>query len=132
MTDEPLDLRQLDPDRDPAWRERIVHAVMTSVRQTSRDAPSPRAIAGPNAGDVLSEMLGMTRPALAVACASVVLVILVSVGTERLGRRGRSEARAVQPYAVAEALGMPEPLAAWVEGSRAPTAAEVLSTLGGY
>ncbi len=82
---------------------------------------------------MLSGLVAFTRPALALSFAAAAVIIVVSsIATNGGVRRGEPESPTVEQYAVAEALGMPQALAAWVEGGRAPSTGELLSALGGY
>ena len=133
MSNRRLDLTPLDPDADPAWRERLVQTVMSTVRHSPRPTPDRYTIPAWSAGDILSELLGLTRPALAVAFASAaVMIVLSGVATNARARGGRSDPPTAERYAVAEALGMPDAVASWVEGARAPSAGEVVAAMGGY
>lgn len=128
-----LDLTPLDPDRDPAWRERLVETVMTSVRHDTRVLRELHFTPARMEESLLSDLLAFTRPALAAAFASAALIIAVSsVAASGSARREEVQSPRVGRYPVAEALGMPEALASWVEGGRAPSTGELLSTLGGY
>jgi len=125
-----LDLSPLDPDEDPAWRERVVRSVMSGLRAT----PVPRVEARIPRADGLAELLSLTRPALA-AASLVAAAALIAVTVDARGRddgTGRAARGAGGRFALAEAVGLPGPLAGWVEGGRAPSAAEVLSAVGGY
>ena len=133
MTDHRLDLSPLDPERDPAWRERLVQAVMTPVRNSSRPGMELRPGPSWNRADLLSDLVALTRPALGLAFAAAAVMILVSGSVVHGADQPRtSESPRVESYDIAEALGMPQALASWVEGGRTPSTGELLATLRGY
>jgi hypothetical protein len=94
----PIDLRAIDPDRDPLAEERLVARVMARVA-TSRLVPP----------DVLSGAWSLHRP-LAYAASALILIGLAFGNL-------RPPARTGTPATVAEALGVPpEFLARWQRG----------------
>ena len=135
-----FDLTPLDPERDRAWRERVVDRVMSAVREASptqrATRPSPRAAARPAARALratsIDDLLSLTRPALAAALlAAAVALVVTRRGTGSVQARPRAAA-AGERFAVAEAVGLPAPVASWVESGRTPSTGEVLSAVGGY
>lgn len=125
-----LDLSPLDPDEDPAWRERLVGSVMSQVRT----APTPRARLGLSRADPVSDLLSLTRPALTAAsiAAAAALIAVALSARGRDGHAGRAASAQDDRFALAEAVGLPGPVAGWVEGGRAPSAGEVLAAVRGY
>lgn len=125
-----LDLSPLDPDEDPAWRERLVRSVMSQVRAAS----APRAQVPVSRADLLFDLLSLARPALAAASlAAAAALIAAGLGVRgRDGHAGPAASAQRDRFAIAEAVGLPGPVAGWVEGGRAPSAGEVLAAVRGY
>ncbi|HSB55832.1 MAG TPA: hypothetical protein VLD58_15830 [Gemmatimonadales bacterium] len=108
--DDPIDLSPLDPRRDPARFERMVGAIVQAAMTP------PRATRGTL---VLAELLRWTRPALAAAA-----VVALVAGTALFSLRRPS---AAPGEAILEAVGIPEPLAAWARADHYPSTAELLA-----
>jgi len=105
----PVDLRSLDPTRDPARLGALLGAI-TADAMAARRARAER-------GGVLVELAGWSRPALAAAA----LVLAVALPT-----LWRARARAVPaPLPATDTMGIPRQLALILHTSRAPTVAEL-------
>lgn len=118
MEDESRDLAPLRPVRDPDRWDRMVAAIERAAAPelARRAAASPLGLLG-----LLSEWTRSAgAAALAVAAAAIALLLLGPVG-------GESES----PPGVSQALGYPEPVAAWVEVDLTPSVEELVLSLEG-
>jgi hypothetical protein len=112
MNDERLDLRALDPTRDPERFERSIGRIMAraalplAARRTRLTA--------------VGQVTRWWRPMLALAAAVVIaaLGVLTQVAPA-------SSTTAGQEPGVAEAIGIPTTLARWMVAAGTPTAAQV-------
>lgn len=117
MNEEPT-FTMLDPSHDRDRWERLVGEItsratpiLTGYRLAPREARSP-----------ILYLAGWLRPALAAAAT----VAAIAAGTVFATR---SESVAAPVATVAEALGYPAPLTAWVETGRVPSIEELAITL---
>ena len=135
MTDPRFDLSPLDPEADPAWKDRVSDAIMARVGQVA--ARSPLAPTPAHVDDPMAELLSLARPALLAASLIATLAMLQS------GRRSRPVASSPAPaessgrdaetqFPLASAVGLDGPWARWVEEGRSPSASEVLAAARGY
>ncbi|MFN2384379.1 MAG: hypothetical protein ABR559_09000 [Gemmatimonadota bacterium] len=119
---EELDFTMLDPSRDRDRWERLVGQI------TARATPflsgyreAPRAARQAERSPVLY-LAGWLRPALAAAATIALLAAGTLLAT-------RTESVAAPVATVAEALGYPAPVTAWVEAGRVPSVEELAITL---
>lgn len=118
MDDEFRDLAPLRPSRDAARWERMVAAVERAAAPelARRAAAAPVGLLG-----LLSEWTRSAgAAALAVAAAAIALLLLGPIGGE-----------ADSPPGVSQALGYPDPVAAWVEVDLTPSVEELVLSLEG-
>jgi hypothetical protein len=112
MNDERLDLRALDPTRDPERFERTVGRIMDraalplAARRTRLSA--------------VGQVTRWWRPMLAVAAALAIAAIGVLTQVSPA-----SPAAATPEPGVAEAIGIPTTVATWMVSAETPTAAQV-------
>lgn len=111
MEPERVDLSPLDPSRDPLAYERLVRRVMS--------AAGPELARRARASTPLALLAGWARPTLAAAAVIAVLALGALLATDRAGPR-------METASVTEALGVPEPAAAWLSEGREPTAADLV------
>jgi hypothetical protein len=108
MDDERVDLSALDPVRDPGRWQAIMAATMTRVDGVLLNRARP---------DPLALIAGWRRPLLAMAAATVLLLVPVEVALER--RETRQETL----------RGLVDVSTAWAQEGRAPTGAELLRAI---
>lgn len=114
MDQPPVDLTPLDPARDPArWEAAVARVMARAAGELERRAAPPSPIL---------LLAGWMRPTLAAALAVAVL----SLGV--LARSGPDEP-ALARTGVAEELGLPDPVEAWVAEARAPTREDLIVAL---
>jgi hypothetical protein len=113
------DLAPLDPSRDAARWERMVAGIgRAAAPELERRARLPQP-------GLLHLLAAYARPALSAAAlvAAIGLGVLAAAG-------GPADADAAPSQAqVADALGYPTPLAAWVDPERTPGSAEMLTAI---
>lgn len=108
MDDERVDLSALDPARDPARWRGVMTATMARVDGVLLHHARP---------DALALIAGWRRPLLAMAAATVLLLVPVEVALER--RESRQETL----------RGLVDVSTAWAQEGRAPTGAELLRAI---
>lgn len=113
-SDQPIDLSSLDPTRDTARFERAV----ASINERARDGLAARR----GQADAIAMLARWKRPMLAAAA----LVALIS-GTILFSVRVPPPDFAAQTDGIAEAMGIPEALARWIDADRLPTTADLIS-----
>ena len=110
----PIDLSSLDPTREPARFERVVAAINArasdelAVRRSQTNA--------------IAMLARWKRPMLAAAA----LVALIS-GTILFSVHAPPPESAPQTDGIAEAMGIPEALAQWIDSDALPTTADLIS-----
>lgn len=113
--DSGIDLSPLDPSAEPERWERLVRAI------TERAAPE-LARRAQQAG-VLSILGRWVWPTLAAAT----LAAVISGAVLATAQQTQSEV----PGGIADAIGLPEPVASWIEEGRGPTGADLLAVMEG-
>ena len=108
MDDERVDLSALDPARDPGRWRAVMAATMAGVDGALARRARP---------DALALIAGWRRPLLAMAAATVLLLVPVEVALER--RESRQETL----------RGLVDVSTAWAQEGRAPTGAELLRAI---
>ncbi len=117
MTDDRIDFSPLDPTRDPERFDGIVRSI---VGAASTELADRRARA-----TVFGQVSLWWRPLLAAA------VITGIVALAALASLEDSDQPAAASTGLAEALGVPDPIAEWVRSDQVPTPAELLIGLEG-
>lgn len=116
MTDDRIDFSPLDPTRDPERFDGIVRSIVGSA--------SSQLVARRARATVFGQVSLWWRPLLAAAAITGVVALAA------LARLDDS-AQAAAPTGLAEALGVPDPIAEWVRSDQVPTATELLIGLEG-
>ncbi len=112
--DRPIDLSSLDPTRDRARFERVV----ASINERASDELAARR----SQTNAIAMLARWKRPMLAAAA----VVALIS-GTILFSVRVPPVDLAPQTDGIAEAMGIPEALAQWIDDDRLPTTADLIS-----
>jgi hypothetical protein len=110
MTDLPIDLSSLDPTRDRARLDALARAI-------SQDAMAARARRSSRPTDLLSELAGWMRPALAAAA----IVLTAAVSTLAVTRRPATRSVA----SAADVLGIPRELMDLLHSTRTPSLMQI-------
>ena len=115
MTDDPIDLSSIDPTADTARFNQIVASTLDQVTGQLANRRARNGIVG---------QLGLRlRPMLAAAA----VIALIAAGTLlREPASTTTVATADAPTDIAEAMGVPGPLASWVASEELPPATELL------
>ncbi len=112
--EQPIDLSSLDPTRDTARFERVV----ASINARASDQLAARR----SQTNAIAMLARWKRPMLAAAA----VVVLIS-GTILFSVRVPPPDLAPQTDGIAEAMGIPEALAQWIDDDRLPTTADLIS-----
>lgn len=112
MNNQPIDLSSLDPMRDAARFDAVANAI-------AHDAMAARAGRPAQAADLLSELAGWARPALAAAA----IVLAVAVSTLAVTRVRSPAARSVA--SATDVLGIPRELMDLVHSQRTPSLMQI-------
>jgi|GEM_PF-445620 len=118
MNDDFRDLAPLDPALDAERWSRMAQGILRAAEgelARRREAVSP---------DLLLLLSGWLRPTLSLAGALAAIAAAVLLA-------GRSEPASELGPGVADALGYPMPVAAWIETDRPPSLEEVVVALEG-
>ncbi len=110
-----MNLTPLDPGSDPDRLERAVASIM--------EAAADELAARRHDRNALGQVAGWWRPLLAAAAVTGIISVatLASIG-------GRVQSSGTET-GLAEAIGMPQQIAQWVESDEAPEPAELIFTL---
>ncbi|WP_420126518.1 hypothetical protein [Longimicrobium sp.] len=108
MDDERVNLSALDPARDPGRWRAVMEATMTRVDGVLLNRARP---------DPLALIAGWRRPLLAIAAATVLLLVPVEVALER--RESHQETL----------RGLVDVSTVWAQEGRAPSGAELLRAI---
>ncbi len=117
MTDDRIDFSPLDPTRDTERFDGIVRTIM--------EVTGPGLAARRSRASVFGQVGLWWRPLLAAAAITGIVALAA------LARLEDSAQTAAAPTGLAEALGVPEPIAEWVRSDQVPTPAELLIGLEG-
>ncbi len=117
MNDDPIDLSPLDPASDPERLERLIGAIRVQV------APVLALVAARRG--VMEQIAAWRTPMLVAAAVVVAVSAVLLAGVRRAG------AAATGTPHLAEAVGVPAPVAEWLRRGELPTSAELLDAFGG-
>jgi hypothetical protein len=118
MSDDPIDLSPLDPASDPERFERLIGAIRAQVAPVLAMSARRRGVI---------EQIAAWRTPMLVAAAVVVAASAVLL----VGARGAAAvvSGGGGPH-LAEAVGVPAPVAEWMRRGELPTSAELLDAFG--
>ncbi len=116
MTDDRIDFSPLDPTRDPERFDGLVRSILGAASTQLADRRARATVFG--------QVSLWWRPLLAAAAITGVVALAA------LARLEDSAQPAVAETGLAEALGVPDPIAEWVRSDQVPTPAELIGLEG--